>query len=276
MALRGDGWRLGGGLLRVDNVANQPMYDDVEVEEILRRALERGGGNVEGLTHAELAEVATEVGLSPDELEEAAKSVLASRSERRARDEASRVLAVRKRQRRRGFAQHVATFGVVAAGLAVLDHFTGTPGVGWALFPIVGWGIGVGLHGVGLAFKDDEKEIRQIVRQLRKQREREAREAERRKRGTARPVSAEAALEAALDRGIALLLTKVADKLGAAAQARPAPRDTELNRFIAQRKGEPIRVEPGAREAARARVEEPEPDVVEVSRERGRRREQRR
>lgn len=258
-------------------MADEPVYDEVEVEEILQRALERGGGSVDGLTHAELAEVAAEVGLSPAELEQAAKSVLASRAERRARDEAARVLAVRKRQRRRGFAQHVATWGVVAAGLAVLDHFTGQSGVTWALFPIVGWGIGVGLHGVGLAFKDDEKEIRQIARQLRKQREREAREAERQKRGKkAKPVSAEAALEAALEKGIALLLTKVADKLEAAAQPRPAPRDTELNRFIAQKKGDPVRVERGAREAPRTRVEEPERDVVEVPREQGRRREQQR
>ncbi|MCA9613364.1 MAG: 2TM domain-containing protein, partial [Myxococcales bacterium] len=199
----------------------EPIYDDAEVEEILRSALERGG-QTDGLTHAELAEVAAEVGLSTEELEQAARGVLAARAERREREEAQRVLAVRKRQRRRGFAQHVLTWGVVGAGLAALDQLTGA-GISWALYPIVGWGIGVGLHGVGLIFADDEKEIRQIARQLRKQRERAAREAARNKeKKEKRPkVTAEAALEHALEKGIALLLTKVAEKLEAAAAPPP-------------------------------------------------------
>ena len=246
---------------------NEPVYDDAEVEEILKRALDRGG-NVDGLSHAELAEVAAEVGLSPEELEQAARSVLASRAERRDREDAARVLAERKRSRRRGLAQHAATWGVIGAGLAALDYFTGSPGISWALFPIIGWGTAVGLHGVGLAFRDDEKELRAIARQLRKQRERAAREAERQKqRPVAKISTAEAALEAALEKGIALLLTKVADKLEAAAAARPAPRDTELNRFIAQKRGDPVRVEPARPGAPRTRVEPaPKGDEVEVPR----------
>jgi hypothetical protein len=248
-------------------VPNEPVYDDAEVEEILKRALDRGG-NVDGLSHAELAEVAAEVGLSPEELEHAARSVLASRAERRDRDDAARVLAERKRSRRRGLAQHAATWGVIGAGLAALDYFTGTPGISWALFPIIGWGTAVGLHGVGLAFRDDDKELRAIARQLRKQRERAAREAERQKeRPVPKIVTAEAALEAALEKGIALLLTKVADKLEAAAAPRPSPRDTELNRFIAQKKGDPVRVEPTRPGAPRTRVEPAaKDDEVEVPR----------
>lgn len=248
---------------------NEPVYDDAEVEEILSRALDRGG-NVDGLSHAELAEVAAEVGLSADELEHAARSVLASRAERRERDEASRVLAERKRRRRRGLAQHAATWGVIGAGLAALDYFTGTPGISWALFPIIGWGTAVGLHGVGLGFRDDEKELRTIARQIRKQRERAAREAERQKREKPKIRTAEAALEAALEKGISLLLTKVADKLEAAAAPRPAPRDTELNRFISQKKGAPVRVEPrtdaARKDAPRTRIDAEAPESVEVPR----------
>lgn len=233
-----------------------PTYDDAEVEEILRRALERSGGAAEGLTHAELAEVAAEVGLSADELEHAARSVLAARAQKRERDEAKLVLDARKRHRRRGFAQHILTWGVVGTGLAALDYLTGG-GIGWALYPIVGWGIGVGLHGVGLAFRDDEKEIHAIARKLRRQRERAAKEAER-QRGKPKRLSAEVALEVALEKGIALLLTKVAEKLDAAASPPPKPRDTDFNRFIAQKKGAPVRVEPAeraGREAPRTRVE---------------------
>ena len=90
-------------------------------------------------------------------------------------------------------------------------------------------------------------------------------------------MTAEAALEHALEKGIALLLTKVAEKLEAAAAPSPAPRDTELNRFIAQKKGGPVRVAPGA-SAPRTRVEggvagDAEADVVEVPRDRRTKRE---
>ena len=47
-------WRADAPLLTVGAVA-EPIYDDAEVEEILRSALERGG-QTDGLTHAELAE----------------------------------------------------------------------------------------------------------------------------------------------------------------------------------------------------------------------------
>ncbi|MBX3251021.1 MAG: 2TM domain-containing protein [Myxococcales bacterium] len=250
---------------------SEPVYDDAEVEAILRAALDRPGA-AEGLTHAELAEVAAEVGLSPEELEKAAKEVLGARVARREREQAEAVAKARRRARRRGFAQHVVTWGIVGTGLVALDYVT-NGSVTWALYPIIGWGIGVGLHGAGLAFRDEEKEVARIARDLRKRREREEQKARDKERRRGRS-AAEVALEDALDKGIALLLHKVADKLEAAADVATR-KDSELNRFIAKQRGEPVRVEP-ARDPARARVDASEPEPHEVEAERRARRERER
>ena len=64
-------------------------YDDDEVREILRRALEED----EGLGHDELAAAAAEVGIEPERFERAARAV---------RSERSREVAIERRRRRRG------------------------------------------------------------------------------------------------------------------------------------------------------------------------------
>lgn len=93
----------------------QARYSRQQVEEILSRALRREHGP-DGLTHEELLVAAAEVGLSAEQIEQAAEE-LADDEER------ARLLERVKRRRRRSFVRRlVSSLGLVGV-LAAVDHF---------------------------------------------------------------------------------------------------------------------------------------------------------
>lgn len=252
-------------------------YDEEEVREILGRAI-RVDDEI-GLSHAELVEVAEEVGVRVEDLEAAAAEVRDERVDRSDEMEARQRLSKRKARKRRGWLRHLLSWGVVGTGLFLLDMIV--PGSSWWFYPVIGWGMVVGLHGVSLFGGDDEEALEREIRRIRKKRERARKEAERaarRKRGKRKKggdvlSAAEAAFEDAIDRGLALLLTKAAQKLEAAV-GEGVPPDTEFGRFVAKKRGRrvPPRVQRKGRAAPHARVEaEGEAEVVEEPARRGRR-----
>jgi hypothetical protein len=47
---------------------------------------------------------------------------------------------------------HVLVYAVVIGGIALINWFT-TPNFWWVVFPMVGWGIGLGAHAVSVIFE---------------------------------------------------------------------------------------------------------------------------
>ncbi len=215
-------------------------YADDEISEILGRALSRD--DEVKLSHAELAEIAAEVGISTAQLERAAAEVRSERARRSDLDEARRAVAVKKRRDRRRWLKQLFTFGVITGGLALLDAIN--PPMTWWFYPAIAWGMAIALRGSRLLFSDDDAELERQLRRIEKKRARARRAAERRagKRSQRKLTQAEVAFEAALERGVALLLSKVTEKIDAAAQ-RATPADSDFGRFVARKKGVPTRVE---------------------------------
>ena len=52
----------------------------------------------------------------------------------------------------RGFYFHIAIYVVVIAGIAVINWMT-SPSYWWVVWPMIGWGIGLGAHGISVFFE---------------------------------------------------------------------------------------------------------------------------
>ena len=57
--------------------------------------------------------------------------------------------AIRRLQAKRGFRRHLVVYAVINASLAVIWGLT-PGGYFWPVWPMVGWGIGLALHGWGV------------------------------------------------------------------------------------------------------------------------------
>ena len=118
-------------------------YEDEEVRAIIARALEQQP-KPGGVSHEDLLSIGGEVGLSSESIEKAARDVRDSRLAREARQN----LVAR---RRRGLAVHAFVYFAVNALLFAVNALT-TPGEWWALFPIMGWGLGLFFHAAFVLF----------------------------------------------------------------------------------------------------------------------------
>jgi hypothetical protein len=70
-----------------------------------------------------------------------------------------------------GFVMHLVAYIVINAFLVVLNHAT-SPGYFWAKWSMLGWGIGLVLHGVGVFIVGDNSRLKQrlIESELRRNR----------------------------------------------------------------------------------------------------------
>lgn len=227
-------------------------YTDAEVDEILRRAIERQQKDSSGLAHEDLVAAAREIGIEASEVEAAVAEMRAGgsrkpdapvpppavpsigggRGPRRdlaiddLDDDALDVVDLKSRRAR--FARHLASYVVVNAALAGMNLMTG--GGPWVLWVILGWGIGVALHGVGLFLPEDprrkERRRKRVRRRRAKETQRErAREAAVTKRQQRRERDKE--FERAVQEGVGLLFGAARKKLGevvAEAKAREGVR----------------------------------------------------
>ena len=73
-------------------------------------------------------------------------------------------------RRLRDFYIHVAIYVVVIGGFAILNWIV-SPTFWWVAFPAVGWGIGLGAHGVSVLFEEslfgagwEERKTRDLLR----------------------------------------------------------------------------------------------------------------
>ena len=112
-------------------------YTDREVRAILARALR--GEPDRGVSHDELVSIASEVGVSREAIDLAARELHLEAERARGRE---RVL----RRRRRRWASHAFLFLLVNGLLFAVNALT-TPGEWWVLFPVFIWGVALILHG---------------------------------------------------------------------------------------------------------------------------------
>ncbi len=134
-------------------------YRSDDVQQILQRALAR---RQEGeFSRQQLVEMAAELGISPAILEQAEQEWLAEQVEgrdRRAFDA----------YRRRAFKTHLIPFLAVNTFLILLNLAT-SPGSFWAIYPLLGWGLGLFFHGWS-AYQTEGDQYEQMFQQWRKQR----------------------------------------------------------------------------------------------------------
>ena len=150
-------------------------YSQDEVNEILKRALAQEAGRERVLTHDELVEIATEVGIEREALERA-MAELAQEHLRAAvqRGEAAELAAERRVQLKR-FAANLSSHAALN-GLAyvICARFTGGD---WYVWTLLGSGVLLALQLRHVVFPYDQVQRRR--RELEKQRERERKRAER-------------------------------------------------------------------------------------------------
>jgi hypothetical protein len=136
-------------------------YNRDEVDAILGRAIEREHKRGE-LTHEDLVAAAREVGIPTEAIETAASEVF---EERQARAE----LATLRQQQWRGFFHHLVPYLMVNGMLVTLNFLT--THFPWALFPILGWGVGLVSHFMAVVAPNPQR----LERRLERQRDRERR-----------------------------------------------------------------------------------------------------
>ncbi|MBD2524034.1 2TM domain-containing protein [Nostoc sp. FACHB-133] len=125
-------------------------YDSEDVQKILEIALTR---KQEGeFSREQLIEMASELGISSDILEKTEKKWLVQQEEERSRRTFNTF-------RRRAFLGHFVSFLAVNLFLILLNLIT-SPGYFWAIFPALGWGLGLFFHWWGVyQSKSEDYEI---------------------------------------------------------------------------------------------------------------------
>jgi hypothetical protein len=111
-------------------------YTDEEVRKILDRALR--GEPDRGVSHDELVAIASEVGVSRESIDAAARQLRVEAESEQGRQQVLR-------RRRRHLASHALTFVLVNAFLFAINYLT-TPGQWWVLFPVFSWGLALIFH----------------------------------------------------------------------------------------------------------------------------------
>ncbi|MBG1241712.1 2TM domain-containing protein [Nostoc sp. UIC 10607] len=111
-------------------------YDSEDVQKILQIALTR---KQEGeFSREQLVEMASELGISSDILETTEKKWLAQQEEERSRRTFNTF-------RRKAFWTQFISFLAVNSFLILLNLIT-SPSYFWAIFPVLGWGLGLFFH----------------------------------------------------------------------------------------------------------------------------------
>ncbi len=111
-------------------------YDSEDVEKILQIALARKHKGE--FSREQLLEMAAELGISPNVLEKTEQKWLIQQKQERSQRRFNT-------SRRRSFWGHLVSYLAVNLFLIVLNLIT-SPSYFWAIFPLLGWGLGLFFH----------------------------------------------------------------------------------------------------------------------------------
>ena len=226
-------------------------YSDAERDEILRRAIAEQQGS-DDITHDELVDAAREIGIDPAKVEAAAAAISRERGRRAEESEDDALVRAEVSRRRRRFGRHLLTYLIVNGALVAMNLVSG--GTFWAIWPILGWGLGVALQAVRALPGPSDEDRERILRRQSKRRAKQAREQAKRAREEAMREAGQE-FEVAVQQGVSELMRAVTRGLSSASAPPHGPRDG------ASRGGVP-----------RARVDVDDADVSEPNDEQRRRR----
>ncbi|MEA2552145.1 MAG: hypothetical protein QOJ65_321 [Fimbriimonadaceae bacterium] len=119
-------------------MSRQRFRDSDPVEEILRIAIQNQGGG-DALLRQRLLSTASELGISEEAALQAEKQWLETRKQEEELDEY-------RSHVRRELMAHAGVYLVINAILVIISLLTSS--YFWAIWPILGWGIGLGSHAV--------------------------------------------------------------------------------------------------------------------------------
>jgi hypothetical protein len=157
---------------RIATLLSLPMsrsYSREEAQAILSRAVERQHDG-DQLTHEELLAIGRELGVSREAIDAAAAGV----GDQLAVD---REVRVRVARARRSFLLHLVPFLLVNLLLVTINVMTTS--FLWFLFPLLGWGIGLGSHALVALAPDRDAIATKVRRRMEREREKQRRAAER-------------------------------------------------------------------------------------------------
>ena len=123
------------------------LASDEDVDEILKLALRRQDGS-DGDLRGRLAIAARELGISDQDLREAEAEYLRNKAD-------TQEFLEFKSRRRRELREHVFAYVIVNALLVAINLFTSGL-LTWAVWPILGWGIGLAFHAWAALNSDSE------------------------------------------------------------------------------------------------------------------------
>lgn len=112
-------------------------YRSEDVQRILQLAMAHQ--QEEEFSQEQLLEMASELDISPNTLQGAEQEWLAQRKETQEQQ-------TLKTRRRREFRAHLIPYVAVNTSLVLLNLIT-CPTYFWAVYPLMGWGLGLTLHG---------------------------------------------------------------------------------------------------------------------------------
>ncbi|NES99551.1 MAG: 2TM domain-containing protein [Sphaerospermopsis sp. SIO1G2] len=118
-------------------------YNSQEMQQILDVAFQRQQQGE--FTQEQIIEIASELGVSEEALKAAEKVWLMKQFEVKKQQ-------MSNYQKRQEFRSHLISFIVINAFLILLNLFT-SPDYFWAIFPLLGWGIGLFFHWLNVAKK---------------------------------------------------------------------------------------------------------------------------
>lgn len=154
---------------RTHNISgmDERRYSEDEVQEILKRASAAAHG---GYTHDELVRMADELGLSPEAIEIAKQDLAADRTRLESEKQDKAFLEEYTRNKRFELRTHWMVFICVNLFLTGI-WFVTSRGYYWPIWPLMGWGLGLGIH-TGVALSHDENEFqswkRRKIKKLKK------------------------------------------------------------------------------------------------------------
>lgn len=128
---------------------SEKLYSKQEVDRILRRAMEATSSKGDALSEAEIIRIAEELGIDQNQVRIAMREDASVTQFENAK-------IMWKRKKKREFYQHLSSY-VIVNGFLVGLNVVMSGGISWAIFPILGWGIGLTFDFIESIFPSEEK-----------------------------------------------------------------------------------------------------------------------
>lgn len=128
---------------------SEKLYSKQEVDRILRRAMEATSSKGDTLSESEIIRIAEELGIDQNQVRIAMREDASVTQFENAK-------IIWKKKKKREFYQHLTSYAIVNTFLVGLNVVL-IGSISWAIFPILGWGIGLTFDFIESFFPSEEK-----------------------------------------------------------------------------------------------------------------------